>query len=139
MRQIAAVLQQYSVLDQTYFFFSSDHGFHMGQHCLGACKREPCVRVAFRHASAIHNALCMERKLCWQMLTMLAWYSKRLCVCAYAACVRGCVDAYAACVHVRVSFVYFGSAADTVDNTSVHTDLNTIISQFNALVHVHLL
>jgi|EP01046_Picozoa_sp_COSAG06_P013775 N-acetylglucosamine-6-sulfatase len=28
-------------LERTYFFFTSDHGLHMGQFCLGACKRQP--------------------------------------------------------------------------------------------------
>ena len=28
-------------LDRTYFFFTSDHGLHMGQFCLGPCKRQP--------------------------------------------------------------------------------------------------
>ena len=28
-------------LDRTYFVFTSDHGLHMGQFCLGPCKRQP--------------------------------------------------------------------------------------------------
>jgi len=28
-------------LDRTYFIFTSDHGLHMGQFCLGPCKRQP--------------------------------------------------------------------------------------------------
>jgi len=28
-------------LDRTYFFYTSDHGFHMGQFRLGPCKRQP--------------------------------------------------------------------------------------------------
>ena len=28
-------------LGRTYFFFTADHGLHMGQFCLGPCKRQP--------------------------------------------------------------------------------------------------
>ena len=28
-------------LEKTYFVFTSDHGLHMGQFCLGPCKRQP--------------------------------------------------------------------------------------------------
>eukprot|EP00040_Diaphanoeca_grandis_P017505 m.91438 g.91438 ORF g.91438 m.91438 type:complete len:619 (+) comp26469_c0_seq1:28-1884(+) len=37
-------------LDRTYFIFTSDHGLHMGQFCLGACKRQPYetdIRIPF--------------------------------------------------------------------------------------------
>ena len=34
-------VQRAGRLDTTYFFFTSDHGLHMGQFCLGACKRMP--------------------------------------------------------------------------------------------------
>ena len=35
------LLKRKGALDDTYFLFTSDHGFHMGQFCLGACKRQP--------------------------------------------------------------------------------------------------
>ena len=37
-------------LDNTYVMLTSDHGFHMGQFCLGPCKRQPYdtdLRVPF--------------------------------------------------------------------------------------------
>ena len=41
MRTIAAVLAEHDATDNTFVMFTSDHGFHIGQHCLGACKRQP--------------------------------------------------------------------------------------------------
>ena len=34
-------VQRAGRLNTTYFFFTSDHGLHMGQFCLGPCKRMP--------------------------------------------------------------------------------------------------
>lgn len=36
-----AVVAAAGQLDKTYFVFTSDHGLHMGQFCLGPCKRQP--------------------------------------------------------------------------------------------------
>jgi len=34
-------VEKHSLLNNTYFVFTSDHGLHMGQFRLGACKRQP--------------------------------------------------------------------------------------------------
>lgn len=38
---ITAALEQHGAMDSTYFIFTSDHGFHMGQHRLNHGKRMP--------------------------------------------------------------------------------------------------
>jgi len=40
-REVVALLQAYDALDNTVFIFTSDHGYHMGEFCLGANKRQP--------------------------------------------------------------------------------------------------
>lgn len=41
VREIVELVDKKGATAETYFFFTSDHGFHMGQHCLGPCKRQP--------------------------------------------------------------------------------------------------
>ncbi len=41
IREAHKVLTAAGQADNTYFIFTSDHGFHMGQLCLGPCKRQP--------------------------------------------------------------------------------------------------
>jgi len=41
VREITELLEKKGALESTYFIYTSDHGFHMGQFCLGACKRQP--------------------------------------------------------------------------------------------------
>jgi len=36
-----AAVEAAGQLEKTYFVFTSDHGLHMGQFCLGPCKRQP--------------------------------------------------------------------------------------------------
>jgi arylsulfatase A-like enzyme len=41
-------------MDNTWWFFSSDHGLHLGQFCLGPCKRQPYdtdIRIPFRECA----------------------------------------------------------------------------------------
>ena len=50
MREAHAAVQGAGALASTYFVYTSDHGLHMGQRRLGACKRTPYdtdVRIPF--------------------------------------------------------------------------------------------
>jgi len=50
VKEVHGVLESKGALNSTYFLFTSDHGFHMGQFCLGPCKRQPYetdIRVPF--------------------------------------------------------------------------------------------
>eukprot|EP00615_Pteridomonas_danica_P007325 CAMPEP_0114334970 /NCGR_PEP_ID=MMETSP0101-20121206/4739_1 /TAXON_ID=38822 ORGANISM="Pteridomonas danica, Strain PT" /NCGR_SAMPLE_ID=MMETSP0101 /ASSEMBLY_ACC=CAM_ASM_000211 /LENGTH=205 /DNA_ID=CAMNT_0001466425 /DNA_START=877 /DNA_END=1491 /DNA_ORIENTATION=- len=50
VKDISLLLESKDVIDNTYFIFTSDHGYHMGQHQLGSCKRQPYdtdIRIPF--------------------------------------------------------------------------------------------
>ena len=38
VREAHGLVESYGALDNNYFLFTSDHGFHLGQRNLGACK-----------------------------------------------------------------------------------------------------
>ena len=50
LKEIFAVVEEFDAMDRTFFLYTSDHGFHMGQHNLAADKREPYetdIRIPF--------------------------------------------------------------------------------------------
>jgi len=50
IREIYTLVDELGAMDRTIFLYTSDHGFHMGQHNMAADKREPYetdIRVPF--------------------------------------------------------------------------------------------
>jgi hypothetical protein len=78
---VMQALEDLGVLDNTYLFFTSDHGYNLGQHRLPSCKLNVCVRAACvllfvlptRCAYELLCASCVAHSFC--LLSLLAFFA----------------------------------------------------------------